>query len=78
MDIIDKGKLSYSLLQNMNVSNMPNLTGLLTHTHTKKRYYKVINLSSWTPQLCFIKNDVIVHYFLDYFKKIHFFPPRSI
>ena len=48
-DIIDKGKLSYSLLQNVNVSNMPNLTGLLTHT--KKSYYKVINLSSWTPQL---------------------------
>ena len=44
---------------------MPNLTGLLTHT--QKSYYKVINLSSWTPQLCFIKNDVIVHYFLVYF-----------
>ena len=55
---------------------MPNLTGLLTHT--KKSYYKVINLSSWTPQLCFIKNDVIMHYFLVYFLKIHFFPPRSI
>ena len=49
----------------MNVSDMPNLTRLL-NTH-KKSYYKVINLSSWTPQLCFIKNDVIMHYSLVYF-----------
>lgn len=43
-----------------------------SHTHAHTRYYKVLVLSSWTPSLCFIKNDVM-QYFLYLKIYVYFF-----